>query len=55
MEIFKNLSEIIDTECTYDAIRKYSKKLRNTVNGISLTDAIYYRFSYTKKILPKNI
>lgn len=46
--MIKELLDTFNTECTYKSINKYNPiKLRNIKNGITLTDAIYYRFAYS--------
>jgi DDE family transposase len=50
MYLIEGISNIIKRVCNYKAINKYSKKkLRNKIDGISLMDAIYYRFQYVNK------
>jgi len=43
------LNDIITNICNYDTINKLSqKKLRNIPNGISLNDALMYKFMYAQ-------
>ena len=49
MKAIKALGKMFTNNCTYKTINKLSdKKLRNIENGITLQDALYYRFLYTK-------
>ena len=49
MSIIAGLSNIIKSVCNYKNINEYSDiKLRNNKNGITLNDAIHYRFSYSQ-------
>jgi hypothetical protein len=48
--IADQLNDIISTICTYEYMNKLNgKKLRNIKNGVSLNDAINYKFSYASK------
>jgi len=45
-----NFSDIFKNNINYSTINSYSDtKLRNNKNGVSLYDAIYYRFKYAEK------
>ena len=50
-----DLNNIIGDNINYENVNKYgSKKLRNINDGLSLNDAIYYKFLYAKKGSTKN-
>ena len=50
LNVVRKINEIFTSVCSYETINKLgNKKLRNIKNGISLNDAMFYRFQYTKK------
>ena len=54
MNIIKDIVNIFKTNCNYGKINEFSdKQLRNKTNGISINDAIYYRFMYSEKSTTK--
>ena len=49
MHQIKQLVNIINNNCNYEAINKVSdKNLRNRTNGIQIKDVIYYRLLYSQ-------
>jgi hypothetical protein len=49
MNILNSLNNIFINECSYSNINPYSPiKLRNMPNGISLTNAVSYKFRYQR-------
>ena len=54
MSIIKDIADTFKNCCNYKTINGLSDiKLRNKINGIKLTDVIYYRFMYTNKSTTK--
>lgn len=55
MNLVEPLNSIFKSTCCYDTINRDKKiRVRNIKNGVTLFDAIYYRFLYTNKDTTKD-